>query len=258
MAARTVAVTGAAGAIGSVLRSGLDRALFSLRLLDITPMQPTRPDEDVRTVDLRDPAATEKALGGVDAVVHLAARAREGSFEQIQDSNVRTTYAVYEAARRQGVRRVVFASSIHVSGFYPWGEPVSPESPPRPDTHYALGKLWGEQLGSMYADRYGLEVVNLRIIGFAHEPDSPAYLAGWLSPGDTVRLVTAALTAPVTQPVTCYGVSANTRSFFSTENWDVLGYRPQDDAEQFAGRWPVAEHPPLQGGEFTDPAYVGD
>ncbi|RKS77678.1 uronate dehydrogenase [Motilibacter peucedani] len=258
MSPLTVAVTGAAGGIGSALRTGLDPALFTLRLLDIVPTERRHPGEDVRTVDLRDLAATEDALAGVDAVVHLAARAHEASFDQIQDSNVRTTWSVYEAARRQGVRRVVFASSIHVSGFYPWGETVAPGAPSRPDTFYALSKLWGEHLGSMYADRYGLEVVNLRIIGFGAEPVAPGYLWGWLSHGDTVRLVTAALTAPVRSPLTCYGVSANTRSFFSTEGWDVLGYHPQDDAEAWAERWPGAEHPALQGGEFTDPDYVGD
>jgi uronate dehydrogenase len=252
-----VAVTGAAGAIGSVVCAGLDRGQFRLRLLDVAAPRLTGPADDVRLVDLRDAAATRQALDGVAAVVHLAARPDEGSFAEIHDRNVLTTYNVYEAARQVGVRRVVFASSVHVAGFTAWGRRCAPTDPPRPDTHYALSKLYGEALGSMYADRYGIEVVNLRIGGFAHDPDQPAFLWGWLSPADTVRLVTAALTAPALRCVTCYGVSNNTRRFHTDDGWDEIGYQPRDDAEQYAHRWPRAVPPALQGMEFTDPSYTG-
>jgi hypothetical protein len=116
----------------------------------------------------------------------------------------------------------------------------------------------GEGLGSLYADRYGLEVVNLRIVGFSLEPTEPAHMWGWLSPGDTVRLVTAALTAPSVHVVTCYGLSRNTRRFYTDDGWAELGYDPQDDAEQYADRWPDAAPPALQGMNFTDPNYAGD
>lgn len=251
-----VAITGAAGGIGSVLRAGLAQQGFRIRAVDIAAF--SDPSAEVRLADLRDPAATNQALQGVDAIVHLAARPAEATFEEIQASNVLTTYNVYEAARHLGIKRVVFASSVHVTGFYPWGRTTAPSDPPRPDTYYALSKLYGEGLGSMYADRYGLEVVNLRIVGFAAEPTEPAFLWGWLSPGDTVRLVTAALTAPEVHVVTCYGVSRNTRKFYTGDGWEELGYVPQDDAEQFAFRWPDAEPPALQGMTFTNPDYTGD
>ena len=109
--------------------------------------------------------------------------------------------------------------------------------------YYALSKLYGEGLGSMYADRYGLEVVNLRIVGYSLEPTEPAHLWGWLSPGDMVRLVTSALTAPFIHVVTCYGLSRNTRRFYADDGWAELRYDPQDDAEQFADRWPYAGTP---------------
>ena len=227
------------------------------RLLDNRPVDAS-PGEDARVVDLRDRTATLTALEGVEAVVHLAAKPDEGGFAEIHERNVVPTYNVYEAARRTGVRRVVFASSVHVTGFYPWGRRTGPQDPPRPDTFYGLSKLYGEGLGRMYADRYGLEVVNLRIVGFAPEPDQPAYLWGWLSPGDTVRLATAALTAPEVGYVTCYGVSRNSRRFYTEEGWEQLGYAPEDDAERFAHRWPDATPPALQGMEFTEPGYEGD
>ncbi|MBM7785302.1 NAD-dependent epimerase/dehydratase family protein [Tenggerimyces flavus] len=253
----TVAITGAAGGIGTTVRSGLDRSRFSLRLLDqVAPADPD-PRDEVRVFDLRSLPATRRALRGVDAVLHLAAYADEKSFEEIHQSNVVTTYSVYEAARLEGVRRVVFASSVHVTGFYPWGRMTSPADRPRPDTFYALSKVYGENLGSMYADRYGISVVNLRIIGFAVEPDDPAFLWGWLSPGDTVRLATAALTAPDIRFVTLYGVSRNQRRFYTEDGWSEIGYAPLDDAEQFASRWPDATPHPLAGMGFTDPDYTG-
>ena len=254
----TVAITGAAGQIGSALRAGLAREDFRICAIDVVPITDAAPNDDTRLVDLRDAAATQSALQGSDAIVHLAAHPAEATFEEIQQSNVVTTYNVYEAARHRGIKRVVFASSVHVSGFHPWGRTTSPFDAPRPDTYYALSKLYGEWLGSMYADRYGLQIVNLRIVGFSLEPTEPAHLWGWLSPGDTVRLVTAALTAPTVHIVTCYGLSRNTRRFYTDDGWAELGYDPQDDAEHFADRWPDAAPPELQGMTFTDPNYFGD
>ncbi len=252
-----VVITGAGGTIGSVLRDSLDDSLFTLRLVDRRTLQPRSAKEDIRELDLRDLHATQDALAHADAVVHLAARPDEASFDEILQDNVVPTFNVYEASRRSGVRRIVFASSVHVSGYRPWGQRTTPSDPLRPDTFYALSKVYGEHLGQMYADRYGMEVVNLRVVGFATEPDDPAFLWGWLSPGDTVRLFTAALTAPLHAPVTCYGISRNQRRFYSEDGWRELGYEPRDDAELFASRWPDAVPPRLQGMEFADPGYTG-
>lgn len=252
-----IGLTGAAGSIGTAVRRGLGRDRFSVRLID--RVEPDSPAGDaVHVIDLKDLDATREALRGTEVVVHLAARADESRFEQIHQDNVLTTYSVYEAARLEGVRRVVFASSVHASGFYPWGRVTSPADRPRPDTFYALSKLYGEHLGSMYADKYGIEVVNLRIVGFKDEPDHPAFLWGWLSPGDTVRLVTAAISTPGISYLTCYGVSRNRRNFFTEDGWDELGYAPEDDAERYADRWPDAVPPELVGMEFTEPGYRQD
>lgn len=253
----TVAITGAAGRIGTAVRAGLSRDRYRIRAIDSVGVDDAAPGDEVVVADLRDPDATLAALKGADAVVHLAARPNEASFTEILDSNVRTTAHVYEAARQVGVRRVVFASSMHVSGFYPWGRTTAPGDAVRPDTYYGLSKVYGEGLGQLYADRFGLEVVNLRIGGFGPEPLQPAYLWVWLSHGDTVRLVDAALGAPVAGVLTCYGVSRNTRGFYTEDGWDLLGYDPQDDAERFADRWPDAQPPEFQGMDFTASGYLG-
>ena len=252
-----IAITGAGGGIGTVLNQQLDRTAFDVTLIDLAAPEPADPADRTVSADLRDATATAAALAGVEAVVHLAAIPHEASFDDILDSNIVTTHHVYEAARRHGIRRVVFASTVHVSGFYQWGRPTSPTDPPRPDTYYGLSKLYGEGLGRLYADRFGIEVVNLRIVGFGREPQTSYSLWGWLSAGDAVRLVTAALTAPGIGFLTCYGVSRNTRRFYTDDGWAELGYHPVDDAERFAYRWPQATPPALQGGDFTDPDYFG-
>jgi uronate dehydrogenase len=255
-----VAITGAAGRIGSVLNVRLDRSRFDVLLVDERPVLPTHPSDRVALVDLRDLEATVSALAEVDAIVHLAAIPAEAPFDELLDANLRSTRHVYEAARHGSAQRVVFASSVHVSGFQPWAHVTSPADPPRPDTYYGLTKLAGEGLGRLYADRFGLQVVNLRIAAFGAEPTVPYSRWGWLSHGDLVRLVTAALTAPDIDYLTCYGTSANTHLFHTMQGWAELGYRPRDDAERFADRWTDVGDPPdeYQGGGFTDPDYFGD
>ncbi len=252
-----IAITGAGGGIGSVLNRQLDRSAFEVTLIDLVAPEPGDPADRTVAADLRDATAAATALAGAEAVVHLAAIPHEAPFGDILDSNIVMTHHVYDAARQHGIRRVVFASTVHVSGFREWGRITSPADPPRPDTYYGLSKLYGEGLGRLYADRFGIEVVNLRIVGFGREPLTPYFLWGWLSADDAVRLVTAALTAPGIGYLTCYGVSRNTRRFYTDDGWAELGYRPVDDAERFADRWPEAQPPALQGGDFTDPGYFG-
>jgi uronate dehydrogenase len=255
---RRVLITGAAGRIGRTLRVGLKGRYSVLRLLDVVPQEPAESGEELVTVDLNDRAATEAAMDGVDMVVHLAAIPDEAPFDDILTGNVTTTYSVFEAARRVGVRRVVFASSNHVTGFYPRGEPVGPDDPVRPDSFYGVSKVFGEALGRLYADKYGLEVVCLRIGAFEERPTRPRQLSIWLSPRDCVELVRCSLDAPAVGFLIVYGVSANRRSWWKDEAAARLGYRPQDDAEAFAaelGEPPVTPSRPadrFQGGSFVE------
>jgi uronate dehydrogenase len=254
-----VLITGAAGNIGRALRTGLRGHYPILRLLDVAPQQAARPGEEVITLDLNDRLTTEAAMKDVDRVIHLAAIADEAVFEDILPGNITTTYSVFESARRAGVRRVVFASSNHVTGFYPRTEPVGPDDPVRPDGFYGVSKAFGEALGRLYAEKYGLEVVCLRIGTFAERPTTPRQLSTWLSQRDCVELVRCSLDAPDVGFTVVYGVSANTRSWWRNDAAASLGYRPQDNAEQFAAQ--IEEPPPgapsrladrLQGGSFVE------
>jgi NAD+ dependent glucose-6-phosphate dehydrogenase len=235
-----VAITGGAGMIGGILRE---------RLADQFAIRPlSRPDADIT-----DLPALERAFAGIDAVVHLAADADLGaSWDELLPANVIGVHNVFEAARRAGVHRVVFASSNHVMGMYMWDadrftDPERPDelpvdAPIRPDSLYGASKAWGEALGRLYAERHGLDVVCLRI-GWVTDDDQhpsdtasrsePAEVARrapgmWLSHRDCASVTEAALTADV-QFAIVNGVSDNTGRWFSLdEGRRLLGWEPQD------------------------------
>lgn len=263
MGLRTVALTGAAGTIGSVFRQALRDKAARLVTLDRVPLRPEAGNEDVHTVDLRDPAAVEAAIAGADQVVHLGGLPDEAPLPDLLDVNVLGTHHVLEAARRTGVRRVVLASSNRVAGFYPVGHRTSPQEPVRPDGLYGVSKAAVEALGQLYADKFGLSVICLRIGSFELRPTELRHLATWLSPRDAVGYVEAALTAPQSvRFATVYAVSANTRRFWELPDPRVLDYTPVDDAEDHAkdivGADVPADPTALQAGLYATPEFTLD
>ena len=252
-----VLLTGAAGKVGSCLRSGLRDGLAELRLSDRAPISASAPNETFVAAELEDFSAVMDAVSGVDAVVHLGAVPDEAGFDVIAGPNLHGVYHVFEAARRCGVRRVVFASSNHATGFYPVSARLTGREPVRPDGLYGASKAYGEALGRMYHDRFGLSVVCVRIGSFTDRPTVPRHLSTWLSPGDAVRLFRACLSAPDVGFEVVYGASANTRGWWDLSSGRALGYEPVDDAEDYAGA--VSDEPvgEAQGGPNTDPSHGG-
>jgi uronate dehydrogenase len=198
-------LTGAAGGLGRVLRPRLKRLCRVLRASDIAAMDPAGEGEEVVVAPLEDAAAMHALVQGVAAIVHLGGVSVEGPFQPILQANIVGLHNLYEAARKHGVRRVVFASSNHVTGFYRQDQVIGPEAPMRPDGHYGLSKAFGENLSRFYFDRYGLETVCLRIGSSFPEPKDRRMLATWLSYDDLERLVVASLTAPVVGHSVVYG-----------------------------------------------------
>ncbi|OIK01743.1 NAD-dependent dehydratase [Streptomyces sp. MUSC 14] len=236
-APRTVLLTGAAGGLGTLMRSLLPEYGYALRLFDMRPVEGA---PDAITADLGDTAAVREAVRGVDAVLHLAGISLEAPFEKILKANIEGTYHLYEAARQEGVPRIVFASSNHAVGFTPaprTGEPLIPvDTPRRPDTFYGLSKSFGEDLAQLYWDKHGLETVSVRIGSCFPEPTSVRMLSVWMSPADGARLFHAALTAEEVGHTVVYGSSANTRLWWDLTTARALGYAPQDDSEPYAGK----------------------
>lgn len=257
----TIAVTGAAGRIGTVVREALRAEAERLVLLDRVALRAEAANEEARTVDLRDGAAVAAALAGVDAVVHLGGVPDEAPLPDLLEANVLGTHHVLEAARRHGIGRVVLASSNRVTGFYPAGHTTGPQDPLRPDGLYGVSKAALEALGQLYADKFGLSVICLRIGSFEPAPGEPRHLATWLSPRDAVGFVRAALAAPsTTRFATAYAVSANTRRFWELPDPAVLDYVPLDDAEHHAAAVPDADLPAdpaaPQAGPYALPEFT--
>ncbi|MFJ7494429.1 NAD-dependent epimerase/dehydratase family protein [Streptomyces sp. NPDC097727] len=237
MTGQRILVTGAAGRIGRELRPRLARAGRTLRLLDVAETEPAGPEENVETVraSFTDQDAIDAACRDVDAVLHLGGLAGETSWERIAAINIDGTRRVLEAVRRQGVPRVVLASSIHAAGFHTRAEAaggVLPAAvPPRPDTYYGVSKAAIEALGCLYHSRFGVDVTCLRIGAFRPRPLAPEDLAAWLSPGDAARLVEACLHAEPAAFRVLWGISRNTRRWWSLAEAEAIGYQPEDDAE---------------------------
>ncbi|AWN22710.1 NAD(P)-dependent oxidoreductase [Deinococcus irradiatisoli] len=259
---RRVLLTGAAGHIGRTLRAGLRGHYELLRLTDVEAMDPPGRGEETVQADLTDPAAVREVMKDMDAVIHLGGIPDEDTYERIRRVNMDGMVYVMQAAHEAGVRRVAFASSIHAVGFAPRG-PLGMNEPVRPDTFYGLSKVFGEALGRMYVDRYGLEFVAVRICSFLERPREARNLATWLSPRDAVQLFRRAIDAPGVGYLTVAGISDNTRRWMKPDGWDVLGYQPQDDAEAFASEIghlkgdPDSHNERFQGGIFTEPGYRG-
>ncbi|MEZ7005744.1 NAD-dependent epimerase/dehydratase family protein [Streptomyces sp. AD55] len=236
-APRTVLLTGAAGGVGTLMRDLLPAYGYRLRLFDVRPVEG---EPEAVVADLANAAAVREAVRGVDAIVHLAGISLEAPFEDILRANIRGVHHVYEAAREEGVRRVVFASSHHAVGYTPCpreGDPLVPVGTPhRPDTFYGLSKSFGEDLAQLYWDKHGVETVSVRIGSCFPEPTGVRALALWLSPADCARLLHAALTAEDVGHTVVYGSSANTRLCWDLGSARALGYEPRDDSEPYAAR----------------------
>ena len=230
-----ILVTGAAGSIGSVVTVGLTALGHDVVALDRVP-QPDGWDVTFHTADCADPDAVAAVFAeeSLDAVVHLAGHPGESSLPDALASHTLTTAALLDAMVEHDVRRLVYASSNHAVGRTPRRELLTVETRPRPDTFYGVAKVAAEALLSLYADRYGLDVVSCRIGSFLPRPETVRHLSTWLSPDDCVRMVEAALTTTAPGYAVLYGISANTRAWWDLEPGYVLGYDPQDDAELFA------------------------
>jgi nucleoside-diphosphate-sugar epimerase len=223
-----VLLTGAAGRVAGVV-APLLRTELRLRRLDVEPQQPEADDEIVEA-DVRDVDAVAKACVGVRAIVHLAAQPAEADFRSVLlPRNVDGTWAVYEAALRAQVPRVVFASTIQTVDGYPVDAVVSPTDPPRPVSVYACTKLFGEALGRLHADASGLGVACLRIGGVTDPADErlvgdERFRSLWCAPADLARLIVAAVRSDVPF-ATVIAVSPPATARFDTSN--PFGWTPR-------------------------------
>jgi uronate dehydrogenase len=187
----------------------------------------------VRICNLTDPFAVDELVRDVDVIVHFGGISVERPFEEILEANIRGSYHIYEAARRHGVRRIVFASSNHVTGFYRNDQVIDADAPQRPDGFYGLSKIYGEQLARLYFDRYGIETVCLRIGSCYAEPLDERMLTTWLSYDDLEQLICRAMFVPNVGHTIVYGVSNNRDCWWDNGKASHLGYAPKHSSEPY-------------------------
>lgn len=234
MKMKKIILTGAAGRLGSYLREPLTKLADELLSTDLSDDIGTLyTGESYQKADLSSLDQMTKVLEGADMVVHFGAIGDEASFDAILSANIVGAYNVWEAAYQNGVKRVVYASSIHAVGMHKSTDKVGVDVPHRPDTYYGLAKCFAEDLASLYWDKRGVESVCMRIISAAQVNNVRA-LGTWLSYDDLIHMVEQAVITPKVGFEIVYGVSNNDRVPVDNSNASSIGYKPKDNAEQFA------------------------
>jgi uronate dehydrogenase len=262
---KKIALSGAGGQLGSVVRAALIARGIPLRsAAGSKALTPLVEGEDVMHGDLRDPAVVDRLLEGVDVLIHFAGTSVERPLPEIIENNLRGLVEVYEGARRQGVKRIVFASSNHAIGMYPVTEHLSLDCELRPDGFYGLSKVWGESLARMYWDKHGIESVCVRIGSCLAQPTEFRHLSTWFGHEDLLHFLDRCVEAEDVGFLTVWGVSANTRSWWDNSGAARLGYEPRQNAETYAEAI-LAQPNPLdalgqrfQGGSFVGIDYSRD
>ena len=252
-------LTGAGGGLGKVLRERIKPWAEIVRLSDISDLGAAASGEEIVQCDLADNGAVQRLLEGVDAVLHFGGMSVEERFEPIMQANILGLYNLYEAVHKAGVKRVVYASSNHVVGFYRTTELVDADMPPRPDGFYGISKCFGETLSRYYYDRFGIETVCVRIGSSFPEPKSARMMVTYLSYDDLVELLRCALFTPRVGHVIAFATSDNDSSWWDNRKASFLGYKPKDSSRTFAHLFPDTSERPqaddpttiFQGGPFV-------
>lgn len=262
----TIVLTGAAGGIGTRLRTLLKPHCKRLVLSDLVEPADLGADEEFIAADLADLDAVEKAVAGADGIVHLGGLSVEYPWEDILHANIIGMRNLFEAARRQKVERVIFASSNHAVGFYRRRRRIGDDVTVRPDSHYGVSKAFGEALGAFYADKHGLRVFCIRIGNVDDRPADRRRLAIWISPEDLTQLILIGLEHSDIHFEIVYGASDNERAWWDNANAHRLGYKPEGVAEdhvEFAleAQKALPDDPigdTFQGGTFCSADFSGD
>ena len=250
---KKIVLTGACGNLGMELRASLAARADQLVSVDIANApEALLANETFVQVDCADFDAVLAFMEGADMAVHFASIPDERPFDVLLGPNFLSAYNIWEAAHRCGVKRIIYASSVHAVGMHENAAGIDMDAPHAPDTFYGLAKCFTEDLGKLYWAKRGLESVHLRIFSCTAEPQNARALRTWLSFDDLRHLVDRAVTATTTGFAVIYGISNNDRAPVSNSKAAFLGYKPKDNAENWADAL-LADAPPSDPG---DPAQM--
>ena len=228
-----ILLTGAAGALGEQLRQTLSKNCNLLKISDKEKLFKKFENEKVNQADLSSAEAMIDLTKNIDCVVHMGGQSIEGSWSNVLNSNIIGMYNLYEGCRKNNVKRVIWASSVHTVGFYPRSEIIDSKVPPRPDSNYGLSKVFGESLAQYYWDKYKIETVSVRIYSCLAEPKDHRILSTWLSYDDLRSLIIACINSPNVEHSIIFGVSNNDSVLIDNKYAKHIAYKPKDNGEDF-------------------------
>lgn len=257
---KKIVLTGACGTLGMEIRATLAELAEHLVCVDIKDAPAKLLDNETFVkADCAKLADVLPLMEGADIAVHFASIPDERPFEDLLGPNFMSSYNVWEAGHRHGVKRVIFASSVHAVGMHENAAGIDTDADHAPDTFYGLAKCFAEDLGKLYWTKRGMESVHLRIFSCTKVPQNERALRTWLSFDDLRHLVNRAVTTQATGFTVVYGISNNDRAPVNNSKSAYLGYRPKDNAENWAqsllgSTGPVDPKDPAQlliGGPFS-------
>lgn len=273
---KLIVITGAAGIVGSGLRQELLNKGYRLRLVDLQPISDCAAGETAAVADITDQSAMQELLHGADGLVHLAACTVDAPWPDQVRMSIEGSISVFEAARLAGLERVVYASSHHVVGMYPRptvGAPLmDTQAQLRPDSRYGVGKAFGESLAALYAYKYGMRVLTIRIGNANERPIDRRRMGNWVSWRDLGQLVALGLEHAELVHSVVYGISDSTGRHYDNAAAYALGYRPDDGSAAALYEAEVLRQDPAPeprsalalsageltlGGTFAQSEYVG-
>jgi uronate dehydrogenase len=255
-----IVLTGAAGKIGRRMRRPLAQLCRQLVSTDIVPLTAVADNEVVTQIDLTDPAAVEALARGAHAIVHFAGYPREAGWDIIIPSNIVTATNLWEAAVKNGVGRVLYASTNHVVGFHPVDRHIGVNDEVKCDSRYGVSKAFTEVLARFYYEKYGIASLGVRIGRCEDRPTDERMLSTWIHPDDLASILALGLEHPIRSDL-IYGISDNASAWCSN---------PRDGGLPYTARHRADDHPldeqaqgtsanwRFQGGPFADQDYRGD
>jgi len=230
-------VTGAAGGVARQLRPLLTQIAQEVRLSDLNQIHDLAKHEEFIAAELSDQEQVDRIVEGCDGVLHLGGISLEDAWDKILVSNIIGMHCLYTSAQKFGQPRIIFASSNHAMGAYKFTDMLDAAALPRPDSYYGVSKAFGEQVASMYHDKFGQQTLVVRIGSCLPKPLDPRMLSTWLSPEDFIRLIDRTFAVEHLGYTIVYGASANTRRFWDDRLAAHIDWQPQDDSEQFAAEF---------------------
>ena len=261
---KKVLVTGASGHLGGMLFNSL--AAIGYTNLIGTDLKRKNIVKNKKFIisNLKNFKATLKMTKNIHAIVHFGAIPIEDTQQNILHNNIIGTYNLFEAARINKVKRIIFASSNHAIGFHRRTTRLNELAPQRPDSHYGLSKVFGENLSRLYADKFNIKSMCIRIGSCLKEPEDRRHVSTWISYRDLTQLVNIGIKHKSIHHEIVYGASKNKKSWWNNSRAYKLGYKPKDSIDKFninlLSKKEYKDKMALlfQGGVFTSANFIGN